>query len=225
MPAYDQSASGFLKTYARKFFEFKSSVAWGCGALLLPAVWITKVHMDWKPKPDSKKRMMIAHAGFWTGMFGGINALHTALFTLGPNRKWILPPGLFALAQDALLSSGKRMQALSHLGVIGAGLGGIIALPALGFEGGLRLGKILIPKVPAAPTENPNVFNALSMSYRQPLGTVNASPAVPAPQVFQYAITASPSANFSLPSRSAAGYPQATPYLVSPVYNRPALFR
>ena len=140
------SGRALLSRFVKMVLGYQPTLMLGAGLLALPAAWITKVHMDWKTRPDAKKRMLIAHAFFWSSMLAGFKLLHAALFSL-PNRKVLLPTGFFSLLKQ-LGKSTTRGQAAATLTIIVTGCGGFAGSMIAGFEGGCRLAKKLVPKTP-----------------------------------------------------------------------------
>ncbi|MCE3234703.1 MAG: hypothetical protein K0Q50_883 [Vampirovibrio sp.] len=101
----------------------------------LPVAYILKKHLDWKPKPDSKKRMLIHHAVFWLSCIPALKFLHKT-------------PGQFA-------ASRKFIQLDKHISAFDAAKWPAAAVTTLigGFEGGERLAKWLVPKQPKPPMQ------------------------------------------------------------------------
>ena len=96
----------------------------GLSSLSIAIAYIIKKHMDWKSNPDSKKRMLIHHLVFWGSCIPALKFLH---------KSW----GHFERGTLRI----KSPKALVYL----------VAAPLtfiLGFEGGERLAKFLIPKKP-----------------------------------------------------------------------------
>jgi hypothetical protein len=108
----------------------------GLSFMSLPIAYIIKKHLDWKPRPDSKKRMLIHHLVFWTSGVPALKFLHRAwgqferdkLFTLKEKVPGKVPAG----------------SSLKVAGWLAAAAGTLIG----GFEGGERLAKALVPKPP-----------------------------------------------------------------------------
>lgn len=116
----------------------------------LPIAYIIKKHMDWKPNPDSKKRMLIHHLTFWPLFFLGIGVGHNARKTY----------------KFSLLKTG---------GWLAAGMGMMIA----GFEGGDRLARYIVPKA-AKPSQPQPIYPQLPFtmySSTQPLRTASLNAA------------------------------------------------
>lgn len=104
----------------------------------LPVGYILKKHLDWKPKPDSKKRMLIHHVVFWLSCIPALKFLHKTPGKLAAGRQLIhLEQGTNAL--DAV-----KWPAAS------------VATLLAGFEGGDRLAKLLVPKQPKPPINTPS---------------------------------------------------------------------
>lgn len=104
----------------------------------LPAGYIAFRHIDWKKKPDSRKRMWISQAVFWPVAALGLRVMHIALWRYKQS-SWKMGGGI----------------------LLGAGI------VSAGFEGGMRLAQQLVPKntfSPPAPSSNPA---ALRQAYQQ----------------------------------------------------------
>jgi hypothetical protein len=103
----------------------------------IPITYIIKKHLDWKPNPDSKKRMLIHHLFFWPLFFLGIG--------IGHNARKTYKTDLFKTA-----------------GWLGAGMSLMIA----GFEGGDRLARYLVPKTDKPQPPMPFLVAPAVFSYR-----------------------------------------------------------
>lgn len=138
----------------------------GLTMMSLPVGYILKRHLDWKPRPDSKKRMLIHHAVFWAACIPALKCFHNTwrYFERVPNKMPTFKPGGFWPA----------------VAWMSASMGTLIG----SFEGGGKLARYLVPKQPRpgmpSPTFNPStsfssipnpaVFNSL------PPNTLRAMP-------------------------------------------------
>lgn len=139
----------------------------------LPVAYILKKHLDWKPKPDSKKRMLIHHGVFWLSCIPALRFLHKTPGQFAAAPRWI------QLEQGISTFDAIKWPAASVATLIG------------GFEGGERLAKWLVPKQPKPPAPvtgflTPATLQARSnprptpySTYPQPYPTY--SPVRPAP--------------------------------------------
>jgi hypothetical protein len=144
LPSKAQTGHAILSQFGKMLMGHQSTLLVGAFLMAIPAAWIAKVHMDWKPKPDAKKRMLIAQTTFWTSMLIGFKILHAALFAL-PDRKVLLPAGFFSLVYQ-FRKRETRGPAAAILTVIIGGFGSFIGGMIGGFEGGNRLAKAIVPK-------------------------------------------------------------------------------
>ena len=93
------------------------------GALMgvsLPVAYLIKKHVDWEKSPESKQRMLIHQATFWSTVVIAVKLIHDTFWKYRQAAPWL------------------KMTRL-----IGAGL-----LPVLGFEGGMLAARKLLPKKP-----------------------------------------------------------------------------
>jgi hypothetical protein len=196
------SGRAILSKFGKMFFGYQPTLLVGAVLIAMPAAWITKVHMDWKPKPDSKKRMLIAHGVFWSSMLLGFKALHAALFAL-PERKILSSPRNMRLLLQQLFNAKTRGPAAATLAVAAMGLGGFIGSMIGGFEGGIRLAKALVPKQakPAQPLQSlaspPYYFSPMRPHSSAP--SLNLLSPSFTPQPFNNPMSPLPSVPHSLP--------------------------
>jgi hypothetical protein len=104
----------------------------------LPAGYIAFRHIDWKKKPDARKRMWITQAIFWPMAAFGLRVMHMALWRYKES-PWKMGGGI----------------------LLGAGI------VSAGFEGSMRLAQQLVPKKTVAPLTPSNDPVALRQAYQQ----------------------------------------------------------
>jgi hypothetical protein len=137
----------------------------GMSAMSVPVAYILKKHLDWKPRPDSKKRMLIHHGVFWASGIPTLKFLHKAW---GEFQRGGKPLEL----KKEITGKVPAGSSLKVAGWFAAATGTLIG----GFEGGGRLAKALVPKPPKpmtlAPGNAPMSINALSPTYAQPSASI-----------------------------------------------------
>ncbi len=128
----------------------------GLTMMSLPIGYILKKHLDWKPKPDSKKRMLIHHGVFWLSCIPALKFFHNTwrYFERHPDKIALKPGGFWPAA-----------------GWMGAALGTLIG----SFEGGDKVARYLVPKQPP-PAESPQTFNTTPFFSSVPNPAVFNSP-------------------------------------------------
>lgn len=131
----------------KNFAKFSPKFLFGLTCMSLPAGYIGLRHINWKSKPDSKKRMLISHLVFWPVAVLGLRGMHLSFGKFAPKDKPV---------QKGKLTLG----ILTSAGVI-----------AGGFEGGLQLAKKLIPKKPysSSPSETKTDPKTTQLAYQQGL--------------------------------------------------------
>lgn len=144
----NKPSSGFLPFQKlRSFARFSPKFLFGLTCMSLPAGYIGLRHVNWKSKPDSKKRMLISHLVFWPVAVLGLRGMHLSFGKFAPKNKPV---------QKGKLALG----VLASAGVI-----------AGGFEGGLQLAKKLIPKQPYHSNANETKTDpgTVQLAYQQGL--------------------------------------------------------
>lgn len=123
-------------------FKPSTNFLLGLAAMGLPAGYIAFRHVDWKKKPDSRKRVWISQVVFWPVAVLGLRVMHIAVMR-------------YKQASFGKMTAG----VLAASGII-----------AGGFEGGIRLGQKLVPKKPpyspvtASPAPAPSL---VQQAYQQ----------------------------------------------------------
>lgn len=118
----------------------------GLTMMSLPVGYILKRHLDWKPRPDSKKRMLIHHAVFWAACIPALKCFHNTwrYFERVPNQLPTFKPGGFWPA----------------VAWMSASMGTLIG----SFEGGGKLARYLVPKQPSS-RPSPKIITSDSITY------------------------------------------------------------
>lgn len=137
-------SSASLPGGLKQLMSLSKRFQWGMLAMSMPVAYIIGKHINWKSKPDSRKRMIIHHLVFWPMALLGLKTMHVTF-------RW--HPSCWKRDQEWF----HRLGALSGAGVITAG-----------FELGDRLAKALVPK--KAMIVNPST---LSMGISYPPSQLN----------------------------------------------------
>jgi hypothetical protein len=137
----------------------------GMSAMSLPVAYILKKHLDWKPRPDSKKRMLIHHGVFWLSGIPTLKFLHRAW---GEFERGGKPLEL----KKEIAGKVPAGSSLKVAGWLAAAAGTLIG----GFEGGGRLAKALVPKQPKPMTPTIGNASVTSAAFAQPTSPMSPSP-------------------------------------------------